>query len=178
MRPFSSTEEMDEAMVANWNRVVNPKDTVYHCGDVVIARKNLQTLKRLNGKKRLIRGNHDMFKDNDYYEAGFEKILGVRVFVDQWIMSHIPLHPDSIGPRFKINVHGHLHTNYVRKPRGFNVRTGEMLYSDTPDPLYMSVCVEKINYTPISFDDLQLKIQDMWDAQGYVYKRRSVVGPS
>lgn len=71
MRPFASTEEMDETLVDNWNKTVHPKDTVYHLGDVVIARRHLQTVKRLNGKLRLIRGNHDMFKDKDYYEAGF-----------------------------------------------------------------------------------------------------------
>ena len=141
LRPFTSTEEMDEAMVDNWNKTVRPQDTVYHLGDVVIARRHLETVKRLNGRKILIRGNHDIYKDKDYYGAGFEQIHGVRVFVDQFILSHIPLHPDCVGERFKRNVHGHLHGNRIM----FN---GEI------DTRYLSVCVEQINYTPISFDDV------------------------
>jgi calcineurin-like phosphoesterase family protein len=114
---------------------------VYHLGDVVIARRHLETVKRLNGRKILIRGNHDIYKDKDYYGAGFEQIHGVRVFVDQFILSHIPLHPDCVGERFKRNVHGHLHGNRI-------MVDGEI------DPRYLCVCVEQINYTPISFDDV------------------------
>lgn len=164
LRPFTSTEEMDETMVDNWNRVVRPKDTVYHLGDVVIARRNLETVKRLNGRKILIRGNHDIFRDKDYYEAGFEQIHGVRVFVDKFILSHIPLHPDCVGERFKRNVHGHLHGNRVM----WNVRVKAPYYNsngmgigimdvDRPeiDPRYLSVCVEQINFTPVSFDEVE-----------------------
>lgn len=164
LRPFTSTEEMDETMVDNWNRVVRPKDTVYHLGDVVIARRNLETVKRLNGRKILIRGNHDIFKDKDYYEAGFEQIHGVRVFVDKFILSHIPLHPDCVGERFKRNVHGHLHGNRVMRI----VRAKAPYYNsngmgigimdvDRPeiDPRYLSVCVEQINFTPVSFDEVE-----------------------
>ena len=156
LRPFTSTEEMDETMVDNWNRVVRPKDTVYHLGDVVIARRNLETVKRLNGRKILIRGNHDIFRDKDYYEAGFEQIHGVRVFVDQFILSHIPLHPDCVGERFKRNVHGHLHGNRIMRPVSEAIRM-ELPHGPLtePDPRYLSVCVEQINYTPISFDEVQ-----------------------
>ncbi len=145
LRPFTSTEEMDETMVDNWNKTVRPQDTVYHLGDVVIARRYLETVKRLNGRKILIRGNHDIFKDKDYYEAGFEQIHGVRVFVDQFILSHIPLHPDCVGERFKRNVHGHLHGNRIMK---------QVFRSFTIDPRYLCVCVEQINFTPVSFDDV------------------------
>lgn len=155
LRPFTSTEEMDETMVENWNRVVRPQDTVYHLGDVVIARRNLETVKRLNGRKILIRGNHDIFRDKDYYEAGFEQIHGVRVFVDQFILSHIPLHPDCVGERFKRNVHGHLHGNRIMIDETLisssHTQPGSYLQ---PDPRYLCVCVEQINFTPVSFDDV------------------------
>lgn len=160
LRPFSSTEEMDETMVDNWNRVVRPKDTVYHLGDVVIARRNLETVKRLNGRKILIRGNHDIFRDKDYYEAGFEQIHGVRVFVDKFILSHIPLHPDCVGERFKRNVHGHLHGNRVMKDDldyAYSEEHDQIVGNLTrvPDPRYLCVCVEQINFTPVSFDEVE-----------------------
>ena len=74
LRPFTSNEEMDETMIERWNAKVKPNDVVYHLGDVVINRKHLHLVKRLNGKKRLVRGNHDIFKDREYYEVGFEPL--------------------------------------------------------------------------------------------------------
>jgi calcineurin-like phosphoesterase family protein len=56
LRPWENPEEMDEHMVKAWNETVRPNDKVYHLGDVVINRKALKTLGRLNGDKVLIRG--------------------------------------------------------------------------------------------------------------------------
>jgi calcineurin-like phosphoesterase family protein len=155
LRPFTSTEEMDETMVERWNAVVRPQDTVYHLGDVVINKKSLHHVKRLNGKKRLVRGNHDIFKDAEYREVGFESLYGVRVFVDKFILSHIPLHPDSVTERFRVNVHGHLHANEVMIDETLisssHTQSGSYLQ---PDPRYLCVCVEQINFTPVSFDDV------------------------
>jgi len=62
VRPgFSSFEEMDEYIVNKWNSVVKPQDKVYHLGDVVMKKRYIDVVKRLNGRKRLIMGNHDIF---------------------------------------------------------------------------------------------------------------------
>jgi calcineurin-like phosphoesterase family protein len=60
-RPFASVEEMDETLIENWNRAVKPADTVYILGDIFFRNYiNAEDyLVRLNGKKRLIVGNHD-----------------------------------------------------------------------------------------------------------------------
>lgn len=161
LRPFTSTEEMDETMVERWNAKVGPHDTVYHLGDVVINRKSLHHVKRLNGKLRLIRGNHDIFKDQDYRDVGFDSLYGVRVFTDKFILSHIPLHPDCITDRFKVNVHGHLHANEVtwQKTPGL----GEL----TIDPRYLCVSVEHTNYEPLSFEEVDARIAKRWEETGY-----------
>ena len=167
LRPFTSTEEMDETMVERWNAVVRPQDTVYHLGDVVINKKSLHHVKRLNGKKRLVRGNHDIFKDEDYREVGFESLYGVRVFVDQFILSHIPLHPDCVTERFRVNVHGHLHANEVMEK--FQV-TGDDIYpyeDERIDPRYLCVSVEHTDYRPLSFDEVEARIKARWEATGY-----------
>ena len=36
-RPFTSTEEMDKALISNWNKVVKPEDTVFHLGDFAVG---------------------------------------------------------------------------------------------------------------------------------------------
>lgn len=131
IRPWTDPNEMDEAMVKLWNETVRPNDKVYHLGDVVINRKALSILGRLNGDKVLIKGNHDIFKLEDYTKH-FRDIRGYHV-MDNIILSHIPVHPDSKG-RFRGNIHGHLHVNNVG------------------DPWYQCVCVEQTEFKPISFE--------------------------
>lgn len=182
LRPFTSTEEMDEAMIERWNSVVKPDDTVYHLGDVVINKKSLHLVKRLNGHKRLVRGNHDIFDDKFYREVGFEKIYGVRVFVDKFILSHIPLHPDCITDRFRCNVHGHLHANRITREVTIhsNPGAGAMGYDiiNEIDPRYYCVCVEQTNFTPLHFDEVEARIQAQWDELGYVPPKGYFNGPS
>ena len=60
------------------------------------------------------------------------------------VLSHVPIHPESLG-RWGANVHGHLHH--------FRVMKGGQI-----DPNYISVCMEQINYTPISLEDVKKKI--------------------
>lgn len=139
LRPFSTVEEMDDIMVENWNLLVKPHDRVYHLGDVVINRKALKTVARLNGKKRLVRGNHDIFRTKEYIEH-FEEIYGVYVMEDM-ILSHIPLARESITKRFGTNVHGHTHGNSI------------------PDPAYLCVCVEHIGFRPIHIDEVRDRIR-------------------
>lgn len=156
LRPFASAEEMDEHMIAAWNERVKPTDKVYHLGDVVINRKALKTLARLNGDKVLIRGNHDIFPDVEYREY-FRELRAYHV-MNGMIFSHIPVHPESLG-RFGVNLHGHLHANRVKKIRGVNARTGELLYSEEIDPRYHCVCVEQTDFAPILFEDVIKRIE-------------------
>jgi len=156
IRPWTDPDEMDEAMVKLWNERVKPTDKVYHLGDVVINRKALKIMSRLNGDKVLIRGNHDIFKDEDYRQY-FRELRAYHV-MNGMILSHIPVHADSLG-RFGVNIHGHLHTRRVKKARGVDARTGEVLYSDEPDVRYHCVCVEQTDFAPILFEDVIRRIE-------------------
>jgi len=156
LRPWDDPAEMDEFMVNAWNERVKPTDKVYHLGDVVINRKALPIMNRLNGDKVLIRGNHDIFPDVEYKQY-FRELRAYHV-MNGMILSHIPLHSDSLG-RFGVNIHGHLHANRVRKARGVDARTGEVLYSDEPDVRYHNVCVETTGFAPILFEDVIARIE-------------------
>ena len=156
IRPWTDPDEMDEAMVKMWNETVRPNDKVYHLGDVVINRKALKTLARLNGDKVLIKGNHDIFRMEEYTPY-FREIRAYHV-LNGLILSHIPVHPESLG-RFGTNVHGHLHTNRVKKIVGVNVKTGEFKYSTENDVRYHCVCVEQTDFRPISLEDVVKRIE-------------------
>lgn len=141
-RDFGSAEEMDEYMISQWNSVVRPCDTVYHLGDVVINKKHMHKLGRLQGKLRLVRGNHDIFDDKDYHQY-FKRLLGVKMFPKHGaVCSHIPIHPQQLEHRWKVNIHGHMHHHLVCDQFG------------KPDPRYINVCGEHWDYLPQSLDSL------------------------
>ena len=158
-RPWDSVEDMDEDMVKRWNDTVGPKDKVYHLGDVVINRKSLQILDRLNGDKVLIKGNHDIFPLKDYVKY-FRDIRAYHV-MNGMIMSHIPVSKGSIA-RFGTNIHGHLHANRVMKTTGIWPFKKQVV-----DPDYFCVCVEQTNYTPIAFEDVVQKIKEQGGQVGF-----------
>lgn len=143
LRPFSSIQEHDEFIVEHWNRLVRPQDHIYHLGDVCVKSDQLGILKRCNGHKRLVRGNHDIFKTRMYMNY-FEEIYGVRIFVEHgFACSHIPLHPDSLNRRgWSVNVHGHTHANRV-------------LLNEKPDPRYIPISCEHTAYMPVSLEEIK-----------------------
>jgi calcineurin-like phosphoesterase family protein len=143
LRPWNSSEEMDEFMVKAWNDTVRPNDKVYHLGDVVINRKALNIMYRLNGDKVLIKGNHDIFKLEDY-TPHFRDIRGYHV-MNKMILSHIPVHPESKG-RFSANIHGHLHDKRI-------------MVDNKIDPYYHCVCVEHTEWKPILFEEVLKRIK-------------------
>ena len=164
LRPWDNAEEMDEHLVKVYNERVKPNDKIYFLGDVVINRKALKIMHRLNGDKVLIRGNHDIFRDNEYREH-FRELRAYHV-MNGMILSHIPVHEASIS-RFGCNIHGHLHANRVMKARGVDTRTGEILYSDEIDPRYYNVSVEQTDFAPILFEDVLKRITEQGGSVGF-----------
>lgn len=159
LRPWDNPEAMDEEMVRRWNDRVRPNDKVYHLGDVVINRRALPTLARLNGDKVLIKGNHDIFKLEEYTPY-FRDVRSYHV-MNGLILSHIPVHEESLG-RFGTNIHGHLHANRVKKDGVIDVR-------------YHNVCVENTDFAPILFEDVLKKIEAEGGVVGF---RNGNYGPA
>lgn len=148
-RPFSDVYEMNEVLRENWNSVVEPWDKVYHLGDVYFpggfgSDYWNEFLHSLNGKKRLILGNHDNGKDPILHNV-FQKIDVWRAFGDLGLLlTHVPVHWSTLNenprrPTGWLNVHGHTHQN------------GE---PSDHQKKYKCVCVEHTNYTPINLDEL------------------------
>ena len=158
LRPWTDPAEMDEEMIKHWNDTVRPNDKVYHLGDVVINRKALITLSRLNGDKVLIRGNHDIFRDDEYRKY-FRELRAYHV-MNGMILSHIPIHTASLG-RFGVNIHGHLHASRVMlEPVG-------MYGIPVVDPRYHCVCVEQTDFRPILFEDVIKRIEAEGGSVGF-----------
>ena len=151
LRPWDDPAEMDEEMVRRWNETVRPNDKVYHLGDVVINRRALKTLARLNGDKVLIKGNHDIFRLEEYTQY-FRDVRGYHV-MNGMVLSHIPIHEESLA-RFGTNIHGHLHYNRVKK-------------DGVVDARYQCVCVEHTDFRPILFEDVIKRIKEEGGTVGF-----------
>lgn len=137
MRPhWDNVEAMAEDIKKRWNSVVSPDDKVYVVGDVIWRRQWLPFLDELNGSKRLIMGNHDMFDAQDYLKY-FKKLYGVKI-VEEFIVTHVPVEADDIR---HCNIHGHRHANSLSDARYFNVS------------------VEAINYTPIEINEIRNRVK-------------------
>lgn len=137
-RPFRSVEEMDQTLVDSWNSVISKSDTVYVLGDF----GNIDFLDNLNGTKYLVKGNHDT-EVNDYYRSsGFKEVYDYPIVLDNfWILSHSPLYVNDNMPY--ANLFGHVHNSPIIKD-----------YSSH----HFCVSVERLSYTPVSFDFIKEKI--------------------
>lgn len=133
VRPWDDPDEMDAVMVERWNSVVKPGDVVYHLGDVAMNRRHIKTMGLLNGSKRLILGNHDIFDHSDY--TPYFKRLHGSYKLDDLLLTHIPVHRDSVARWSLGNVHGHIHEKNIADPLYFNVSVENIDY--TPMPLYL-----------------------------------------
>lgn len=138
IRPFSSIEEHNELIIENINKKVRIQDKLYCLGDVVIHKRNLPILDRINTKKRiLLCGNHDLFGAKEYLKY-FSDVRSYKMMPGEGIIfSHIPVHSSCLEGRFKYNLYGHCHANQVQDQR------------------YFSICPEIVGYEPLELEDIK-----------------------
>jgi calcineurin-like phosphoesterase family protein len=142
-RPFPDIDTYHKELIQRHNALVQPEDKVYVLGDAAIKKPALSLVREFVGKKTLVLGNHDIFDTKDYLTAGFKNCRGVRVLPEfDCVLSHIPIHKDSLYIRKTefINVHGHLHDNRVR-------------CSGIIDARYICVSVDQTNFAPVNLEE-------------------------
>lgn len=133
---FDTVEQMDETMISRHNQLVKPQDKFYCLGDVGFNKPHLESiLPRLNGKKRLILGNHDGY-DMRFYCRFFDKIIVSWNPIRSLIFTHFPIRIDSGNPKIKANAHGHIHRSTI------------------DDDRYMNLSVEMTDYYPVHYDQI------------------------
>lgn len=143
IRPFDSLNHMHQYMIEKWNSVVDVDDYVYHLGDVTFKYHYAfeVLMKALNGKKRLILGNHDKIKGTKLMDY-FEKVELWKGFKEyNFTAVHIPLMLSSLRDGAYC-VHGHVHQNSLKNPN------------------YINVSVEVRDYTPVHIEDIALEIKN------------------
>jgi calcineurin-like phosphoesterase family protein len=162
-RPFESLDQMHEAIIANFNKVVGPNDTVWFLGDLFFCdyQKAEAFMNRLNGKRwLLVRGNHDRFSDIQYSSLGFESVVEevkIKVFGRYLRLSHFPRRPSWWQQLFRLHrkslkymdrrppsdglwlLHGHTHSK-----EKINYRTRSL-----------HVGCDSWNFTPVSLREIE-----------------------
>lgn len=115
-RPYSSVEEMNNALIRNHNEMVSNSDDIYWGGDLFFREKNPeQYLKRLNGIKHLVIGNHDKYwlKDKELrkYFVEISDILHVKDGDKTIAMCHYPMVEWDGYYRGTWHIYAHIHNN-------------------------------------------------------------------
>ena len=126
-RGFSSVKESDEEIIKRWNSVVSPEDIVYLLGDVMLNdnENGINCLLQLNGRIRIIFGNHDtdrriaLYEDLERQTQGRIEVIGYATIIKhkKWsfYLSHHPTLTANSDDYEKtprqhlVNLFGHTH---------------------------------------------------------------------
>lgn len=150
-RGFNSSKEHDKAIIENWNSVVEPEDTVYILGDLMLEDNEygINCLQQLKGNIYIIRGNHDTLTRMELYKQynwlhPLDFAIELKINKNYFYLSHYPTitaNYDDNKPWAKhlINLHGHTHSK-------------EKFYNDNP---YMyNVALDAHNNYPVSLEQI------------------------
>ncbi len=148
-RPFDSVEEMDEALIRNWNRKVTNGDTVYVLGDLIYKSKKPpeEYLRQLKGKKHLIVGNHDRsWYSKCQLDSFFLSVNNLLYMTDgkrQYTLCHYPMMSWPHMARCYM-VFGHIHGNTDAEYWPLIQRSDLMLNAG----------VDVNDFEPVTFDEM------------------------
>lgn len=143
-RPFSSVEEMNEALIKNWNDRVGHDDIVFHLGDFSFERNAAGTAARLSGKKHLIRGNHDRDKTIAQIEPFFKTIRDVfllKLGHHKFWLSHYAHRAWWHNYKGVIHLYGHSHGTLDDYGKSTDVGVDVWDYS----PVHVDTIVKMMN---------------------------------
>lgn len=141
-RPFVDVREMNEAIIARWNALVQPGDNVYVLGDFAFWKADDDQgvpglFARLNGHKHLVKGNHDERnpKTLQLPWASKSDLITVKQGNSRIICCHYPLETWKGAQNGYLHLHGHSHGNMKRVI-----------------PHRWDIGVDCHDFTPVSFD--------------------------
>ena len=159
---WSNPQEMDEALIKNWNDTVTREDTVFLLGDFSNYDdpiKNQRIWNRLNGKKTLILGNHDTRKRIDernfpYGRVSFPSCITVNTANWELFLTHFPCLDwtnkykwiDGVAIAHAIQLYGHVHNNRVPELEGQRAYNVGMDNNDFR-PISLDEILKRLNLT-------------------------------
>ena len=163
-RPFDSVEEMNEALIANWNRVVtDPEDLTWILGDFCFrdGERWNELLSRLNGRKALILGNHDDTSavGEESVRAQLEDVAEYREILDRdrhVVLCHYPILAFRDHYFGWYHLYGHVHASYEWNVTENAKRLLQRLYvrDDVCRMYNVGAMLPAMAYTPRTLDEI------------------------
>jgi len=149
-RPFSSTGEMDKAILDRYCETVKPEDTFYFLGDFSWYnwKRNYEIWSSLPGTKYFIKGNHD--KDVDEF-IDTSTISNIWVEKNPVTLCHYPMLSWDKSHFGAIQLYGHHHTLDTN-----SIFPGKRI----------NVACDKWDFRPVSWDTIKRvadKLPNNWD---------------
>jgi calcineurin-like phosphoesterase family protein len=145
-RDFADVDEMDHAMIDEWNAVVGKRDVVFHLGDFA-HRADPERLRKifhkLNGQKHLIRGNHDRKHVQDLPWISQHDMLHVTVDGQRIHLCHYGLRTWPGIWKGAIHLYGHSHGRLPGNTRS------------------MDIGVDAVGYLPLELEHIKAKLELM-----------------
>lgn len=160
-RPFYSVEHMSEELIKRYNSVIGKDDTVVWVGDAFFLKRELinAVMKEMNGRKILVRGNHDKGIGTLYHDFGFDMVIDNHMMIEientnvkichypyagaktEFYDKYADIRPIPVNN--EVLIHGHTHQTEKRK--------GNMIH----------VGVDAWNYTPVLFEEVVSMINEI-----------------
>ena len=161
-RPFKDVEEMDRMLIENWNKKVPHDGLVFHLGDFAWGGYEFwkKIRDQLNGEIILIKGNHDQKNMSSTAEQELFKYVSWQMLIEIegrkiWL-NHFPFlcYAGVYREPKKLvySLYGHVHSGPDKK--GQDIPRLVHTY-----PMQYDVGVDNNNYEPISWEELNNKIQ-------------------
>lgn len=164
-------ENFTEMIESNWNKTVKTDDVVIHLGDVAIGdiHGGTEIVKRLNGRKVLVRGNHDRKHSNTWWmtKGGFDFSCDSMTFRG-CLLTHEP-YTNVLPEGTLLNIHGHLHNIWHGFHPNGSVNHAEETkmkeYNRLTYPWQRLFSVEYTSYLPVEFEKF-VTHPDKFNARG------------
>jgi calcineurin-like phosphoesterase family protein len=127
-RPFDSIQSMNRVLTRNWNERISDADTVYILGDIFPCdgynvKDILDLVKKLNGEKILVAGNHDDDYRQPLNDSGLFKDIKHMAFVrdlnKEVVLCHYPLMTWRNDEKGSVHLYGHIHNKNLPEIRRY-----------------------------------------------------------
>jgi len=113
LRGFETLEEHDEFVVGQWNATIGRRDEVWFLGDLSFApaEETERLFNSLNGRKHLVRGNHDPNRVVNLQWDTVHDMVRRRFDGVSYFMCHYPMLTWPNAHHGTRHLHGHSHNN-------------------------------------------------------------------
>ena len=153
-RGFQDEYYHDEHLIDSWNSVVNKKDLTIITGDITMETAYFYyQLDRLNGRKKVVLGNHDLGNHIPELLKYVESVHGAYRYKG-YMITHIPIHPSEIH-FYRANIHSHIHHNKLPDVKSYTEYNDKGSKLKSTKGKYWNVDAHIVDYKPKTLDELR-----------------------